>query len=137
MNSKIIATLFAIGNAKRLPIVLLAIAALALPTVITATAEPARAGCAYSKTTWSWWGTYTYLNRCAALETADAMLAQGGAAYSNGVKLGPHVAALGGAVAFNRFVVAQSLRACANRHGQAYLKYPYSFVGLAAEVSCR
>jgi hypothetical protein len=107
----------------------------ALPSLVAP--EPARAGCAYSRTTWSWWGTYTFLNRCAALETADAMLAQGGAAYSNSVKLGPHVAALGGAVAFNRFVVAQSLRSCANRYGQAYLKYPYSFAGLAAEVTCR
>ena len=105
------------------------------------TQQSASAGCAYSRTTWSWWGTYTYLNKCAALETADAMLNQGGSAYGGGVnaatKLGPHVIALGGAVAFNRYVVATHLRSCANRHGQAYLRYPYSFAGLAAEVSCR
>lgn len=135
MKSKIVTALTDIALANSFSIAMLMIAAVALPSVVTP--EPARAGCAYSRTTWSWWGTYTYLNRCAALETADAMLAQGGAAYSNSVKLGPHVAALGGAVAFNRFVVAQSLRSCANRYGQAYLKYPYSFVGLAAEVSCR
>jgi hypothetical protein len=114
---------------------LLLMTAVALLSV--ATPKPAQAGCAYSRTTWSWWGTYTYLNRCAALETADALLNQGGAAYGNSVRFGPHVTALGGAVAFNRFVVAQSLRSCANRYGQAYLKYPYSFVGLAAEVTCR
>lgn len=135
MKSKIVAILLALAIENPLPTALLTIAAVTLPSVVTP--QPASAGCAYSKTTWSWWGSYTYLNRCAALETADAMLAQGGAAYSNSVKLGPHVAALGGAVAFNRFVVAQSLRSCANRYGQAYLKYPYSFVGLAAEVTCR
>jgi hypothetical protein len=101
----------------------------------------ASAGCGYSRITWSWWGTYTYLDKCAALTTSYEMLNQGGSTYVAALNaskyLGPHVVALSGAVTFNRYVVGRSLQSCANRYGQAYLKYPYSFVGLAAEVTCR
>jgi hypothetical protein len=101
------------------------------------TQQSASAGCASSRTTWAWWGTYTYLNKCAALETAAAMRKPNLPTVLMNTSGIPHIQALGKAVGFNRWVVGNALESCANRHGQAYLKYPYSFAGSAAEVSCR
>jgi hypothetical protein len=104
--------------------------------------EVASAGCGYTRDYWAWWGKYTYLNRCAAIETAASMrqtyYGLYGTVLSNGTKIpfGPYVAPLAGAISFNAYVVANALDFCGKRYGQAYLKYPYAFVGTAAEVTC-
>ena len=98
--------------------------------------QPASAGCGYSNTQWAWWGTYTYLNKCAAYEMSDRFYREAAYAGNGAITPNPYVATWAGAQMINKSAVSWALRRCANNAGQAYLKYPYSFAGQAAEVTC-
>jgi hypothetical protein len=97
-------------------------------------------GSCYSKTYFSWWGLYTFLDACAARDLAGTMAAGTNQnaygpipdnQYTNGIKAG-----LSGSININKGIAAWNLQFCADRVGQAYIKYPYLGFKQVAQVTC-
>jgi hypothetical protein len=93
-------------------------------------------GCGYYKTQQAWWGQYTYLNKCAALQVADRYgIAVTLTNLLVGVVPGWYKAPFAAANMTNNSV-RTSLYHCAANNGQAYLRL-YKAGGLVQPyVSC-
>jgi Ricin-type beta-trefoil lectin domain len=101
--------------------------------------------CGVTQWTWTWWGAYVYHDKCAA-EKAALDLSNTANGVANSVpgaanaysKYIPnfYLQALRLAISFNRGVASYMMSDCANRYGQGYLKFPYTFVGTAVSVTC-
>jgi hypothetical protein len=93
-------------------------------------------GCGYFRMHQAWWGQYTYLNKCGALQLADTYgISMGLIGFANAKVPGWYKAPFVVANLYNGSLRTQ-LYHCAANNGQAYMRLYSTPWGMAPSISC-